>query len=246
MEDSTREDRLLMLAITGEPLPGDVADDPDAAAVVADVTLLREQINGLGGALAARPAPAPKPVRAPAPAPAPVRRRRPLRIALGGLVAACAVTVFGGMVWLGVQAPGGASDKGVSSDSGAAGKSGDGSGAHQRALHLACLRWSLEGTVKSVTPRADGDVEVVLEAKRYYRPERSAARHPTVSVTLDGSARADLKPGTYTLIAVPLHPQDRQGRQDWATGPGVGDARDDILAALPEARGLTCPGPQAG
>lgn len=237
MEDDAREDRLLMLAITGEPVPGD--DGPDAAAVVADVTLLRERIQALGDTLATHRAP--EPVRAPAPSPAPVRRRGPLRIAFGGLVATCAATVLGGLVWLGVQAPGGASDKSAGSDSAAA-KAQDGSGAHRGAQRLACLRWSFEGTVRSVTPRADGDVQVVLEVKRYYRPERSAARHPTVSVTLDGAARADLKPGTYTLIAVPLHAQDRQ---DWETGRGVGDARKDILAALPEARGLTCPGPHA-
>ncbi|MEU6392716.1 hypothetical protein [Streptomyces sp. NPDC046939] len=236
MDDKAREDRLLMLAITGEPLPG---DDPDAAAVAADVTLLRERIHGLGDALAARPEP--EPVRVTAPA----RRRRPSRIAFGGLVAACAAAVLGGMVWLGVQAPGGASDKSVSADS-AAGKAKDGPSIHQRALRLACLRWSLEGTVRSVTPRADGDVQVVLEVKRYYRPERSAARHPTVSVTLDGTARADLRPGTYTLIAIPLHPQDRQGPRDWATGPAVPRARENILTALPTSRDLPCPGPDAG
>ncbi|WP_353942579.1 hypothetical protein ABII15_13625 [Streptomyces sp. HUAS MG91] len=232
-----RADRLLMLAVCGEALPD---DDPDAADVAADVALLREQVRGIGDALAARPAP--KPVPTPVPAPVPVRRRRPLRIAFGALVAACAAGAVGGMVWLGVTAPGG-----VSSESGGANKSAaDGKAASgaddgsSPALHIACSRILVEGRVVSVTPRADGNVRVVLDVTRSYRPERPAKEHPTLAVTLHGSARADLKPGTYTLIRTPVFPGDRQ---DWETGRGVKDARGDILGALPEARGLACPGP---
>ncbi|WP_420033676.1 hypothetical protein ACN2WE_14660 [Streptomyces sp. cg28] len=232
-----REDRLLMLAVCGEPLPD---DEPDAADVAADIALLRAQVRGIGDALAARPAP--KPVPAPVRAPVPVRRRRPLRIAFGALVAACVAGVVGSMMWLGANAP-----LGVSSDSGAANKSaadgdeaGGGADASSPALHLACSKVLVEGRVVSITPRPDGDVRVVLDVTRSYRPERSAKEHPTLTVVLDGSATADLKPGTYTLIRTPVFPEDRE---DWETGWGVKDARRGIVDALPEARGLTCPGP---
>ncbi|MFF3493543.1 hypothetical protein ACFYWS_19540 [Streptomyces sp. NPDC002795] len=227
MNDAESDDRLLMLAVTGEPLPD---DDPDAAAVASDVALLREQVRGLGDALASRP----EPVRVPPPVP--VRRRRPLRLAFGGLVAACAASLFGGLVWLGVSAPGGDGDSGASDKSVA----DSGKSASSTATHIACSRVLVEGRVTSVTARDDGDVRVVLKVKRYYRPERPVRDHPTIAVTLDGTARQDLKPGTYTLIRTPVHPEDRQ---DWETGWGVADARKDILRALPEARGLKCPQP---
>ncbi|MHC5258389.1 hypothetical protein ACYSUO_10925 [Streptomyces sp. UC4497] len=243
MNDAASEDRLLMLAVTGEPLP---PDDPDATAVAADVALLREQVRGLGDALASRrgaesglgSGPEPAAGSGPVSRPVAVRRRRPLRVAVGGLVAACAVSLFGGLVWLGVSAPGGGGDMGASDKSAAqdgGGKSDTSSSS--LAMHIACSRVLVEGRVVSVTPRADGDVRVVLDVERYYRPERSPRDEPTTTVTLDGSARQDLKPGTYTLIRVPVHPEDDQ---DWKTGRGVADTRRDILRALPEARGLDC------
>ena len=107
-------------------------------------------------------------------------------------------------------------------------------------MHLACSKVLVEGTVQSITPTDDGNVRVVLKVKRYYRPEQSVADHPTITVTLLGSARADLKVGTYTLVRVPVYPLDRQ---DWETGWGVGDARKGIVEALPGARGTECAGP---
>ncbi|MEB8343472.1 hypothetical protein [Streptomyces endophyticus] len=228
MNDASSDDRLLMLAVTGEPLPD---DDPDAAAVAADVALLRDQVRGLGDALASRPEREPEPVRVP------VRRRRPLRLAFGGLVVACVASLFGGLVWLGVSAPGGGEDSGASDKSAA---QDGGKSASSHAMRIACSRILVEGRVTRVTPRADGDVRVVLDVKRYYRPERSARTHPTMAVTLDGAAEHDLRPGTYTLIRVPLRPADRQ---DWKTGRDVAEARADILRWLPQARSVTCPGP---
>ncbi|WP_306323093.1 MULTISPECIES: hypothetical protein [unclassified Streptomyces] len=216
------EDRLLMLAVTGEPLPD---DDARAAELAADVALLRDQVRGLGDALASRPDREP----------VPVRRRRPLRLAFGGLVAACVASLFAGLVWLGVTAPGDSGDLGASDKSAA--KDSGGQTGYSPEMHIACSRVLVEGRVISVTARDDGDVRVVLKVKRYYRPERSAREHPTFAVTLDGLARQDLKPGTYTLIRTPVHPEDRQ---DWETGWGVGDARKDILRALPGARDLKC------
>lgn len=225
MNGAESEDRLLILAVTGEPLP---ADDPDAAAVAADVALLREQVRGLGEALASR--------REPVPSPVPVRTRRPLRLAFGGLVVACAASLFGGLVWLGVNAPGGDGDAGSASDK-AVSQGGGKSAASSQAMRIACSRILVEGRVTSITPRADGDVRVVLDVKRSYRPARSA---PTLTLTLDGTAERDLHPGTYTLIRVPVGPNDRP---TWKTGRAVPDSRATILRSLPEARGLRCDAP---
>ncbi|MFJ9084740.1 hypothetical protein ACIRL3_20200 [Streptomyces sp. NPDC102384] len=233
-DDAASDDRLLMLAVTGDPLP---ADDPAAATIAADVALLREQVRGLGDVLASRRGADPVAESVP---PAPVRtRRRPLRLAFGGLVVACAASLFGGIVWLGVNAPGGGGDGASSADSKAVAPDGGGKAksGSRAAMRIACSRVLAEGRVVSVTPRADGDVRVVLDVERYYRPERSPRDEPTTTVTLDGSARRDLKPGTYTLIRVPVHAEDGQ---DWKTGRGVADTRGDILRALPEARGLDC------
>ena len=55
------EDRALMPALTGEPLPQEDAADPEVvaayAAAQADVALLAEQVRGIGDALAARAGP---------------------------------------------------------------------------------------------------------------------------------------------------------------------------------------------
>ncbi|MER5955404.1 hypothetical protein ABT135_16945, partial [Streptomyces sp. NPDC001893] len=65
------EDRALMLALTGEPLPREDVADPEAvaahAAAQADVALLAEQVRGIGDALAAPARPRPAPVAAPRP-----------------------------------------------------------------------------------------------------------------------------------------------------------------------------------
>lgn len=78
-------DDALMAAITGEPLPPDAGADArgEYRSATADVALLREQLNLIGGALGGtvpedRPAPAPAPAPARAPAP-----RRPFRLAFG-------------------------------------------------------------------------------------------------------------------------------------------------------------------
>ncbi|MFF1449496.1 hypothetical protein ACFVYF_15270 [Streptomyces sp. NPDC058274] len=235
---------------------------------VADVALLREQLTLIGDALAdgtesALPVPvraskkrarradrAPKQrTRRPDPAPG-SRRRRPLALVMGTLAATVAATVVAGMGWLVVNSGGGAADDTSNGASGAKAPGGeaDSKGGSSDAssapsvlsspeMHIACSRVLVEGTVVSITARDDGDVRVVLKVKRYYRPERSVRDHPTIAVTLDGIAREDLKPGTYTLLRVPVHAEDRQ---DWEVGWGVGDARKDILKALPGAEGLAC------
>ncbi|MET8470708.1 hypothetical protein ABZY90_35675 [Streptomyces sp. NPDC006422] len=234
MYDSDADDRLLMLAVTGERLPD---DDPAAAGVAADVALLRDQVRGLGDALASRPEPEPEPRSVP------VRRRRGPRLAFGALVAACAVSLFGGLVWLGVSAPGGDGDAASSADDKAVAEGGGKAAPSRAALHIACSKVLVEGRVTSITPDGDGRVRVVLDVKRYYRPERSVHDHPTLTVTLDAMAREDLAPGTYTLIRTPVRAGDRE---DWETGWGVADARRDIAPALPESHGLRCEAPASG
>ncbi|MEV2195587.1 hypothetical protein AB0I02_32135 [Streptomyces phaeochromogenes] len=263
----------LMAALTDEPLPEDARDDAEFLAehrsALADIALLRDQLRLMGDTLATgAPATKPQPLTEPQPLtkPKPLRTPKPLRepkpfrppkaagpsrppwyrryagVALGTLVVATGTAMLGGMVWLGVQ--GGPGD-GASSDSSSS-KQEDGAGdasLYSPEMHLACSKVLVEGTVLSITPADDGNVRVVLKVKRYYRPEQSVVDHPTITVTLLDSARADLKVGTYTLVRVPVFPQDRQ---DWETGSGVADARKSIVDALPGARGVECAGPNGG
>ncbi|MFJ8936093.1 hypothetical protein ACIRL0_10300 [Streptomyces sp. NPDC102365] len=184
----------------------------------------------------------------------PHRSRRYAGAAVGALVIAAGTTLLGGLVWLGVQGGGGGgaadSDAGAKSDS-SAGRSEDSGGdtsSLSPEMRLACSKVLAEGTVRNVTSTGGGNVRVVLEVRRYYRPEQPVADHPTVTVTLPGAAREDLKPGTYALVRVPLYPRgpldDESGRPDYETGRGVGDAREEIVGALPGARGLECAGPE--
>ncbi|MFD6290888.1 hypothetical protein [Streptomyces sp. NPDC060205] len=181
----------------------------------------------------------------------PHRSRRYAGAAMGALVIAAGTALLGGLVWLGVQgggAGGADSDAGSKSDSSAAKSEGGGDGggdtaAYPPEMRLACSRILAEGTVRSITSAGEGDVRVVLKVKRYYRPEQSAADHPTLAVTLPEEAREDLRTGTYTLVRVPLYPRDRP---DYETGRGIADARKEIVEALPGARGMECTGPEGG
>ena len=260
-EGDARTDALLA-AITDEPLPQEALDDPEFMAehrsAVADVAALREQLMVMGEALAAESEPSqadPVPVRAPKLAkPAkPARSWQPRRyagLAVGALVIAMGTTLLGGLVWLGVQNSGGG-DAGVSSDS-AGGKaessSGEDTATDERGekpfspeMYIACSKVLVQGTVLSVTRRDDGDVRVVLEAKRYLRPEQTVAEHPTIAVNLYDSARADLKVGVDALVRVPVHTQEPQ---EWKVGPEAAEDRDGFVDALPGAQGLKCPPPE--
>ncbi|MGA5500883.1 hypothetical protein [Streptomyces umbrinus] len=263
----------LMAALTDEPLPEDARDDAEFLAehrsALADIALLRDQLRLMGDTLATEtPASEPQPLTEPKPltkpkslrTPRPLREPKPFRppkaagpsrppwyrryagVALGTLVVGAGTALLGGMVWLGAQ--GGLGDGGSSDSSSSKQEDGAGDASlHSPEMHLACSKVLVEGTVQSITPTDDGNVRVVLKVKRYYRPEQSVAEHPTITVTLLDSARADLKVGTYTLVRVPVFPQDRQ---DWETGSGVADARKSIVDALPGARGMECAGPNGG
>ncbi|MGI3197635.1 hypothetical protein ACRJ4W_01005 [Streptomyces sp. GLT-R25] len=253
----------LMAALTDEPLPEDARDDAEFLAehrsALADIALLRDQLRLMGDTLATEtPATEPQPLTKPKPlrTPRQLREPKPFRppkaagpsrppwyrryagVALGTLVVGAGTAMLGGMVWLGVQGggAGGSSDSSAAKEDSGAGDSS----LYSPEMHLACSKVLVEGTVQSITPTDDGNVRVVLKVKRYYRPEQSVAEHPTITVTLLDSARADLKVGTYTLVRVPVYPQDRQ---DWETGWGVGDARKGIVDALPGAQGMKCAGP---
>lgn len=255
--DDARTDALLA-AITDEPLPQEALDDPEFMAehrsAMADVATLREQLLIMGDTLAAeseRPEEDPAPLRTAKP-PKPARSWQPRRyagLALGALVVAMGTTLLGGLVWLGVQGGGDAGAGASSADSATRAESGSGEGSaadegketYSPETRIACSKILVEGTVLSVTPRDDGDVRVVLEVKRYFRPERTVAEHPTIAVNLYGSARADLKAGVDTLVRVPVHTREPQ---DWKVGPEAADARDELVDALPGAHGLKCPAPQ--
>jgi hypothetical protein len=254
-EGDARTDALLA-AITDEPLPQEALNDPEFMAehrsAVADVAALREQLMVMGDTLAAESERSPAdtvPVTTARPA-KPARSWQPRRyagLAVGALVIATGTTLLGGLVWLGVQNSGGG-DAGVSSDS-AAGKAESSSGEdtatgkapYSPETYIACSKVLVQGTVLSVTRRDDGDVRVVLEAKRYLRPEQTVAEHPTIAVNLYDSARADLKVGVEALVRVPVHTQEPQ---EWKVGPEAADARDELVDALPGAHGLKCPPPE--
>ncbi|MEV3855354.1 hypothetical protein AB0J38_13620 [Streptomyces sp. NPDC050095] len=229
MEDSTREDRLLMLAISGEPLPD---DDPDAAAVAADVALLRDQLKGLGDALGTLP----EPVHVPVPVPAPHRhRRRPLRLALGSLAAAGALALAGGMVWVVAQSGVGAYDTGGGSDKSAADSRqvapGDNGGKRSPEGLVACSRVIAEGTVLRVVPIGDtGEDRVTLRVTRWYKPASGGAR--TLTFPMDHEVLPRLRPGDQPLITIPnSSPQP----DHWALGEERDSLRATVLNALPGA-----------
>ncbi|MEU1869415.1 hypothetical protein [Streptomyces sp. NPDC019793] len=230
----------LMAAITDEPLPPDAGPDARGAyrSASADVALLREQLHLLGDALG-EPVPQERP-KAAAPPP---RHRRPFRLAVGVLAAACAGVVVTGLGWLVVQGGSGASDDAASGS--AADKSvaqPDGPSAGQEAAvvfgtprYLACARLVAEGTVAGVeaVPGARQH-RVTLRVTSAYVPEGSTG---PIAFVLD-DALATLRPGDRVLAGVL---RDRPTADTVITGEGnIATARARVTASLPESRTLTC------
>ncbi|MGC0409655.1 hypothetical protein RKD32_002521 [Streptomyces sp. SAI-195] len=230
----------LMAAITDEPLPPDAGPDARGAyrSASADVALLREQLHLLGDALG-EPVPQERP-KAAAPPP---RHRRPFRLAVGVLAAACAGVLVTSLGWLVVQGGSGASDDAASGS--AADKSvaqPDGPSAGQEAAvvfgtprYLACARLVAEGTVTGVeaVPGARQH-RVTLRVTSAYVPEGSTG--PTAFVLDD--ALATLRPGDRVLAGVL---RDRPTADTVITGEGnIATARARVTASLPESRTLTC------
>ncbi|MEU9635447.1 hypothetical protein ACGFZZ_06075 [Streptomyces tendae] len=232
----------LMAAITGEPLPPDAGPDArgEHRSATADVALLREQLHLLGDALGEpvvreRPKPAAVP---------PPRRRRPFRIAVGVLAAACAGALVTGLGWLVVQGGSGASDDAASGS--AADKSAvrpDGPSAGQEAAvvfgtprYLACARLVAEGTVTAADPvPGAARHRITLRVTRAYAPQESTGT-ATTFVLDDTLAR--LAPGDRVLVGAL---RDRPTADTVITGErNIATARTWITASLPESRTLTC------
>ncbi|MFB7712212.1 hypothetical protein [Streptomyces sp. NPDC056105] len=234
------EDRALMLALTGEPLPGEDAADPEAvaahAAAQADVALLAEQVRGIGDALAAPARPRPAPVVAPRP------RRRRLAVAFGALAAASAATLLGGLVWLGADAPGSGADNKSAADQGGAADTGKQGADVTPEGFVACSRLIVEGTVVRVEPVPGAERDTItLTATRYYKPAEGPEK---VTFRMDHDVDPRLKPGDRTLISIP---KGEEYPDNWATkAEDRASLRDMVVDALPGSRALKCskaPGP---
>jgi hypothetical protein len=249
------EDRLLMLVLTGEPLPPEDRDDPETvaahAAAEADVALLGEQLRGIGDELAAArvtpgttpepgPEPAPSSTLGTAPALLPVARPRwRVRLALGALATAGAFGFASVVMWLGAQ-PGDGADSGASDKSASDAKKG-GAGHEGADLtpegFVACSRLMVEGTVDRVTPEPGGKGDrITLTVIRSYKPAPGPGK---ITFRMDRDIDPHLKRGDRTLITIPKggnHPDN------WATGKEIKPLRDMIVKALPGSRGLKCDG----
>ncbi|MFG3548194.1 hypothetical protein [Streptomyces sp. NPDC047725] len=226
----------LMAAITDEPLPPGA--DPDARdayrSARADVALLREQLGILGHALGEPPR-APETAARPAPAARP--RRRPIRLALGTLAAACAGAVVAGLGWLAVGGAGGTTADSAASgadrrDVAAGQKDGSAFGTPR---YLACARLVAEGTVTGAEPvPGAGWHRITLRVTHAYTPGGDTGQR---TFLLD-DAVARLNPGDQVLVGVP-----RGGAAPDTVITGARDiagARAAVTASLPEARTLTC------
>ncbi|MFB6752947.1 hypothetical protein ACFCX6_18700 [Streptomyces sp. NPDC056353] len=230
----------LMAAITGEPLPPDAGADArgEHRSATADVALLREQLHLLGDALGEpvvreRPTPAPPPPR-----------RRPFRLALGVLAAACAGVVVTGLGWLVVQSGSGASQdaaSGSAADKSAVRPTSPSAGQEAAAVfgtprYLACARLVAEGTVTAADPvPGAARHRITLRVTRAYAPEKSTGT-ATTFVLDDTLAR--LAPGDRVLVGVL---RDRPTADTVITGDrNIATARAWITASLPESRTLTC------
>lgn len=230
----------LMAAITGEPLPPDAGADArgEHRSATADVALLREQLHLLGDALG-------EPVVRERPTPAaPPPRRRPFRLALGVLAAACAGVVVTGLGWLVVQSGSGASQdaaSGSAADKSAVRPSSPSAGQEAAEVfgtprYLACARLVAEGTVTAADPvPGAARHRITLRVTRAYAPEESTGT-ATTFVLDDTLAR--LAPGDRVLVGVL---RDRPTADTVITGDrNIATARARITASLPESRTLTC------
>lgn len=232
----------LMAAITGEALPSDAGADARGAyrSATADVALLREQLNLLGDALGDA-----APTERPAPVPVP-RRRRPFRLALGVLAAACAGVVVTGLGWLVVQSGSGASEDAASGSAaeGPAVRPESPTAGREAALvfgtprYLACARLVAEGTVTAAEPVPGIGAarhRITLRVTRAYAP--GAGTGPTTTFVLDdGLAR--LAPGDRALVGAA---RGRPTADTVITGDrNIATARTRITASLPGSRTLTC------
>ncbi|MFD5230533.1 hypothetical protein ACFWJ5_18770 [Streptomyces qaidamensis] len=248
----------LMAVITGEAPPDDaLADDAfmtEYRSATADMALLREQLGLIGQALAG-PERVPDQVPEQDPEPRPGAgggasvtslsarrdRRKPLDMALKGLVAAVGASLVIGMGWLVVQSGGmsAGGDQGASSaaDSSAGREHADQDAKLTNAGYLACARIVVEGTVAKVeTVPGTGQDRITLDVTRYYKPDKGRAR---ITFPLETGAVPSLRAGDHMLVGVS---GDQAHPDTWATGEKeIARERAWITDALPDSRTLPCP-----
>ncbi|MEV1078476.1 hypothetical protein AB0I98_09530 [Streptomyces sp. NPDC050211] len=235
----------LMAALTDEPLTDEARADAafmaEHESALADLALLREQLGVIGDTLAAEPAKQ----KAEKPTPAVrQRRRRTLRLALGGLAVACAASLFAGAGWLVMQAGSGTTDDSGSladtsgSDSAGKPENDDASGKAEEASesgarYLACARLVVEGTVTAVVPvPGTAQERVTLDITRSYKPAKGVDE---VVFVMDEEI---LNKGDHALIGLP---RNAASPDLWAVGrKDMARERTWITRALPESRTLTC------
>ncbi|HZF90045.1 hypothetical protein [Streptomyces sp.] len=248
-QDGSGRDDPLLAVVTGEPLSEEARADAVLLAeyrgAEADVALLREQLEVIGLALSAEPAsrPAPRPAARPVPSRRSGRRPRAVRLALGGLVAAAAASVFVGLGWLVAQS-------GTGDDAMSGAKAADSAGeasAHESTgplgspAYLACVRLLAEGTVTGVAQvPGTGRERVTLDVTRSYRPAGGGGR--TTSFVKDDEpafgAPGRLHAGDHVLVAVPRGGTDADL---WFVGEeAIAPQRQAIAEALPRARTTPC------
>lgn len=248
---------VLMAVLLDEPLSAQGREDPAVVAAhraaAADVAVLRERLGLIGDALAAPAEPGVPAGRdeaggevrervapgaavrggrraGPGAGSRGPRRGRPARVAFGVLVAAVAATVVAGMGWLVAQPGGvsGASDSGTAAQADSKEAAGVTFGSPR---YLACARLVAEGTVLAVE-RMAGAERVTLSAGRYYKGEGE------IVFLRDPAAGAPLHEGDLVMVGMPAG-----GQYPDAVIVGEADIareRPRIIAALPEARTLTC------
>ncbi|GAA2762537.1 hypothetical protein GCM10010103_15780 [Streptomyces paradoxus] len=248
----------LMAVITGEAPPDDaLADDAfvtEYRSATTDVALLREQLGLIGQALAGpERVPEPVPDQDPGPGPGAAAvtsvtslsarrdRRKPLDVALKGVLAAAVAGVVIGMGWLVVQSGGmsAGDDQGASSaaDSSAGRPHTEGDAKLSDAGYLACARIVAEGTVAEVEPLpGSGQDRITLDVTRYYKPDKGRAR---ITFPLETGAVPSLRAGDHMLVGFS---GDRAHPDTWATGEKeIARERAWITDALPASRTLPCP-----
>ncbi|MFI0138495.1 hypothetical protein [Streptomyces luteogriseus] len=169
------------------------------------------------------------------------RTRRPLAVALKGLVAAVGAGVVIGMGWLVVQSDGlstGGDRGGSSAADSSAGRPQAGEDAKLgHAGYLACARIVVEGTVARVeTLPGTGQDRITLDVTRHYKPERGGKR-----ITFPMETGVDPRPraGDHVLVGIP----GAQAEPDlWTTGEKeIARDRAWITEALPASRTIPCP-----
>ncbi|MGP2437378.1 hypothetical protein [Streptomyces sp. JW3] len=218
-------DDALLAAIMGEPLP-------PGSAEAADVTVLREQLGVIAGALSE---PSPPRERASAVrerAPAVRRPRRRRQLLLGALAVACAGAFLSGMAWLVTQAgPGGADDAG-------AGSAADSGGKEAAAApfgspgYLACARLVAEATVTDVEPApGDGGLRITARITRPYVPDKASGEVGFLTEEALGV-------GDRVLFGLPAHGVHPDVL--FVGEAGIAPERARVTAALPASRTLAC------